>query len=61
MANTVTWRQVIADCKATFRDSPAVFRGDDIAKREFFNNYTDHLCKCGMITAKQYETWSNPF
>lgn len=34
---------------------------DITAKREAWNNYTDHLCKCGRITLKQYETWTNPF
>lgn len=36
-------------------------RGDDIARREAWNNYTDMLCKNGEISVKQYENWSNPF
>ena len=35
--------------------------GDKVALREAWNNYTDSLCKDGLITERQYETWSNPF
>lgn len=35
--------------------------GDKVALREAWNNYTDSLCKDGMITERQYETWTNPF
>jgi len=34
---------------------------DDIMRREEFNNFTDYLCKAGMISSEQYETWDNPF
>jgi hypothetical protein len=36
-------------------------RGDDIAKRTEWNDYTDALCKDGLITSKQYDTWDQPF
>lgn len=36
-------------------------RGDRVAQREAWSNYTDALCKAGEITLRQYETWSNPF
>ena len=36
-------------------------RGDDIAKRTEWNDYTDALCKDNLITEKQYDLWSNPF
>lgn len=36
-------------------------KGDKIALREEWNNYTDMLCKDGVISQKQYDTWSNPF
>ena len=36
-------------------------RGDATAKREDWNNYTDWLCKAGLITLKQYENWEQPF
>tara|TARA_B100001287_G_scaffold232716_1_gene203881 strand:- start:303 stop:473 length:171 start_codon:yes stop_codon:yes gene_type:complete len=36
-------------------------RGDVIAKRTKWNDYTDALCKEGLITLKQYENWGQPF
>ena len=36
-------------------------KGDDIAKRTEWNDYTDALCKDGLITLKQYENWGQPF
>ena len=36
-------------------------RADSIAKREEWNNWTDSLCKDGLITLKQYENWGQPF
>jgi len=39
----------------------ANIRGDKVAMREFWNNFTDMLCKDGEITENQYNTWSNPF
>lgn len=53
--------EVIAECRDTFREFPELFRGDTTAKREYWNNYTDSLCKAGMISNHQYNTWSNPF
>ena len=57
----LTKAEVVAHCREVFRDNPECFRGDFIAKREYFNNYTDMLCKDRQITEKQYNTWSNPF
>ena len=34
---------------------------DVIAKRTYWNDYTDLLCKNGQITLKQYENWGQPF
>ena len=36
-------------------------RGDEVAKRTEWNDYTDALCKDGLITSKQYDTWDQPF
>ena len=36
-------------------------RTDSTAKREMWNNYTDALCKDGVITLNQYENWGQPF
>jgi hypothetical protein len=56
-----------ADALALFRDQvlPVVKyqygKGDRVAIREAWNNYTDALCKEGQITMRQYETWVGPF
>ena len=36
-------------------------KGDDTAKRTEWNDYTDGLCKDGLITLHQYEKWGQPF
>ena len=61
MARKMTKAEVIAESREVFKEMPEVFRGDAIAKREYFNDYTDSLCKAGRITHHQYDTWSNPF
>ena len=57
----LTKQQIIDMCREVFREYPETFRGDIPAKREYFNNFTDSMCKDKMITLKQYETWTNPF
>lgn len=57
----MTKAEVIAECREIFREFPETFRGDDIAKQQYWNDYTDSLCKSGMISHHQYNTWSNPF
>lgn len=34
---------------------------DHVARRTAWNDYTDMLCKDGLITENQYDTWTNPF
>ena len=46
--------------KVATMQNPAL-RGDVIAKREDWNNFTDMLCKCGEISMYQYENWTQPF
>jgi len=56
--------EVVASFRELWSDvvaSDPMWRGDKIAKRCAFNDYTDTLCKDGMITTYQYENWSNPF
>ena len=36
-------------------------RGDVVAKRTEWNDYTDALCKDGLITTNQYVNWEQPF
>jgi Na+-transporting NADH:ubiquinone oxidoreductase subunit NqrF len=33
---------------------------DDAMKSEDWNNYTNMLCKNGVITEKQYNSWDSP-
>ena len=65
-SNTTTtprknWTQVKLDCQAVFQDNPSYYRGDSIAKREYWLNYTDDLSRSGEITQKQRDQWSCPF
>lgn len=39
---------------------PFVRANDRPARAEAWNNWTDSLCKEGVITTKQYETWVGP-
>lgn len=57
----LTKTEVIQHCREVFRENPEIYRGDSVAKREYYNDYTDMLCKEGMITTHQYNSWSNPF
>lgn len=60
----LTKKQVLADFREMwneFLQSEPQWKGDSIAKREAFNNYTDSLCKDGLITDYQYHNWTNPF
>ena len=47
------FREMLKDTK--------LYTTDTIAKREMWNNWTDGLCKDGLITLKQYENWGQPF
>ena len=60
----MTKAQVLFDFRqlwANMTEYEPSFRGDVCAKREEWNNYTDYLCKCNMITESQYDRWTNPF
>lgn len=36
-------------------------KDDKVAIRTAWNDYTDYLCKEGIITENQYTIWDNPF
>lgn len=57
----LTKKQVVEMCRETFRENPEHFRGDSVAKREYFNDLTDTLASDGQITRYQCDNWSNPF
>ena len=59
MPKKLTKAEALKDFRQLFKTFGK--RGDAIAKREDWNNYTDWLCKAGLITQKQYENWGQPF
>ena len=53
--------KAVKDFRILYKTFTNYRRGDVIAKRTEWNNFTDALCKEGVITLKQYERWENPF
>lgn len=60
MALHLNWVRVKLACQKDFERFPQ-FRGDSIAKREYWLNLTDELSRAGLITQNQRDTWSCPF
>ena len=52
-------REAVASFKEHYL--PHIDPTDRIAQWEAFNNYTDSLCKDGLITDWQYSNWANPY
>ena len=61
MKKKMTKEQVIRDLKSICVDCPYYKKKDSVACSQCFNDYTDQLCKEGLITLAQYNNWSNPF
>ena len=57
----MTKAEALKQFRVFYKTLPTALRGDAIAKREDWKNYTDQLCKDGLITLKQYENWGQPF
>tara|TARA_R100000149_G_scaffold50143_1_gene20872 strand:- start:18 stop:209 length:192 start_codon:yes stop_codon:yes gene_type:complete len=57
----MTKAEALKNFREMYKTLPTALRGDAIAKREDWNNYTDALCKNGRITLNQYENWDQPF
>ena len=57
----MTKAEALKKFRELYKTLPTALRGDAIAKREDWNNYTDSLCKEGLITLNQYENWDQPF
>lgn len=55
----MTKREAVAEFKATIL--PTVPPQDIPWRDQAWNDYTDYLCKEGLITLRQYETWGSPF
>ena len=60
----LTKKQALAIFKGELMDNERFYNfivNDKVALRESWNNYTDSLCKDGLITERQYNTWTQPF
>ena len=60
----MTKADVLVQFRELWRDAVRArpsLRGDDVARREAWNDYTDALQKDGLISARQYDPWSGPF
>lgn len=55
----MTKREAVAEFRATIL--PSVPPQDIPWRDQAWNDYTDYLCKEGLITLRQYETWGSPF
>jgi len=49
------------DCRRYFSEHREMFRGDAPMQREYWLTYTDELCRAGLISQHQRDTWSCPF
>jgi hypothetical protein len=60
----MTKQQVLRDFNENIKPSiPRMYDGtlDRIWLNEEWINYTDSLCRDGLITEKQYNNWSSPY
>ena len=61
MRKKMTKAEAIRDFRMLYKTFGNYRRGDVVAKRTEWNDYTDALCKEGLITDNQYNNWGNPF
>tara|TARA_R100000773_G_C4143708_1_gene68934 strand:+ start:108 stop:293 length:186 start_codon:yes stop_codon:yes gene_type:complete len=61
MRKKMTKAEAIRDFRILYKTFTNYRKGDVVAKRTEWNDYTDALCKEGLITPKQYENWGQPF
>ena len=57
----LTKAEALKDFRLLYKTFTNYRKGDVVAKRTEWNDYTDALCKEGLITLKQYENWGQPF
>jgi len=60
----MTKKEVLRDFREIWKEvikHTPMYKGDSIAKRETFNDYTDELRTDRKITKHQYDNWTNPF
>ena len=61
MPKKMTKAEALRDFRILYKTFTNYGKGDVVAKRTEWNDYTDRLCKEGLITLKQYENWGQPF
>ena len=59
--NQMTKKEALSAFRVLYKTFTNYRPGDTTAKRTEWNDFTDHLCKQGLITSKQYDTWDQPF
>ena len=57
----LTKAEALKDFRLLYKTFTNYRKGDVVAKRTEWNDYTAALCKEGLITLKQYENWGQPF
>lgn len=57
----MTKQEAVQLFKNEYSEQLGKWENDKTAKITAWNNYTDILCKDGLISTKQYDTWKNPF
>ena len=57
----MTKAEALKDFRLLYKTFTNYRKGDVVAKRTEWNDWTDSLCKEGLITEKQYENWGQPF
>lgn len=64
MAKKITKAQAMAEFQESWNEfvkANPQWKGDSIAKREDWSNYTDMLQRDGRITSYQCDNWVNPY
>lgn len=61
MRKYMTKAEALRDFKILYKTFTNYRKGDVVAKRTEWNDFTDALCKQGLITTNQYINWHQPF
>ena len=57
----MTKAEALRDFKILYKTFTNYRKDDLVAKRTEWNDFTDALCKQGLITTNQYINWHQPF
>ena len=57
----MTKAEALRDFRILYKTFTNYRKGDLVAKRTEWNDFTDALCKQGLITTNQYINWHQPF